>query len=351
MYQNLLVPIDGSPLSQSTVEHAVSLARRLGAMVTFFHARADFGASSDGAVLHAAAPSAFAQAAAGNARALLAKAEAAAHAAQVSCCSQSVISDHPHEAILQAVERLRCDAIVMASHGRRDIKGVLIGSVTQNVLQASNVPVVVAAVESNLPRSDAQDALAIIRDEHRSLAAVIHGLQHVVAEARAGRSVPDFALLRAMLFYVEHFPERLHHPKEESFLFRLLRERTREHDCVLAALERQHHESSTLFAQLRPALQAFETGEPGAAERFDSAVESFAQAQWRHMGAEEKVILPAASAHLNEADWREIAQAFLENRDPRLGQEADDAFDELFTRILNMTPGSSGPDSRAGSRH
>lgn len=345
MYQHLLVPIDGSPLSQSTVEHAVSLASRLEAEVTFFHARADFGASSDGAVLHAAEPGSFVQASIGNARALLAKAEAAARAAHVRCRSQAVISDHPHEAILNATERQGCDAIVMASHGRRGLKGVLVGSVTQKVLQGAKVPVVVAMVESNLPRSHAQKALAIIKDEHRSLAAVIHGLQHVIAQARAGGVEPDFALLRAMLFYIEQFPERLHHPKEESFLFRLLRERTREYDGVLADLERQHHEGSASFARLRQALDVFEAAQGDAADGFASALEPFAQTQWQHMGFEERVILPAACAHLSDADWREIAQAFTENRDPRFGQQADEAFNELFTRILNMAPGSPAPNT------
>lgn len=336
MYQHLLVPIDGSPLAQATVEHAVSLARRLGARVTFFHARADFAASSDGAVLHAVAPASFEQAAAGNARALLAKAEAAARAAQVDAESLAVISDHPHEAILIAVTQQGCDAIVMASHGRRGFKGVLIGSVTQRVLQAATVPVVVAVVESNQPRSDAQEALAIIKDEHRSLAAVIHALQRVLAQAKAGGAAPDFALLRGMLFYVERFPERLHHPKEEAFLFRLLRERTGAHDQVLADLEHQHHEGSALFSELRNALQAFEAGEQGADQRFEVKVEQFAQAQWRHLGAEEKLILPAATAHLNEADWREIARAFRDNGDPRFGLRCDEDFDELLVRILNL---------------
>lgn len=139
-----------------------------------------------------------------------------------------------------------------------------------------------------------------------------------------------------MLFYVERFPERLHHPKEEAFLFRLLRERTGAHDQVLADLEHQHHEGAALFSELRNALQAFEAGEQGADQRFEVKVEQFAQAQWRHLGAEEKLILPAATAHLNEADWREIARAFRDNGDPRFGLRCDEDFDELLVRILNL---------------
>lgn len=337
MYQHLLVPIDGSPLSQALVEHAVLLARRIDARICFFHARSDFGASSDGAVLHALAPASFERAAAGNARALLAKAEAAARAANVPCRSLSVISDHPAEAITAAVHKEGSDAIVIASHGRRGFKGALLGSVTQKVLQAATVPVVVAAVESNLAHSEAQEALSIIKDEHRSLAAIIHGLQLAIGKIEEA-SNSDVGLLRAMLFYIEQFPERLHHPKEESFLFRLLRLRTSEYDGVLAELEQQHHEGSVLFVELRKALQAFESGGAGTVAVFRSALEHFAKAQWHHMTVEEQVILPAAISHLTDADWHEVSQAFKSNNDPHFAMQDDGVFNELLVRILNMTP-------------
>ena len=340
MYQHLLVPIDGSPLSHATVEQAVALARSTGARLTFLHARADFGASSDGALLHATAPAAFVEGAAGNSSALLAKAGAAARAAGVASSAQAVISDRPHDAILDAALVLGCDLIFMASHGRRGLKGVLLGSVTQKVLQRATLPVLVAAVESNLPHSDAQRALTTIKDEHRSLAAVIHGLQHVLAEARTTNTRPDFALLRAMLFYIENFPERLHHPKEEAFLFRLLRQRTPECDAVIADLAQQHAAGAALFSALRRALTAFEADVTDGDARFSEAVERFAQAQWQHMAAEEKLVLPAASRHLTPGDWREIATAFLDNGDPRFGGLADEAFVHLFTRLLNLASGA-----------
>ena len=68
-------------------------------------------------------------------------------------------------------------------------------------------------------------ALDVIRAEHRSLAAVIHGLRHLVREVREHGARPDFGLLEAMLRYIDAFPERLHHPKEDRYLFRRLRER------------------------------------------------------------------------------------------------------------------------------
>jgi len=339
MYRHLLVPIDGSPLASATVEQAVAYACATGARITFFHARPDYAASERGALMHAMAPDAFAAIAAGNAQAILARAEAAARAAGVGSTSVVVTSDRPHEAMLDAAHAQGCDLIFIASRGRRGLKGVLLGSVTQRLLQRTSLPVLVAAVESNLPSSDEQRALAIIRAEHRSLGAVVHGLQQVASKAVKTGRAPDFALLRAMLFYIEAYPERLHHPKEDAYLFRLLRERSDECDALIEALEKQHKEGAASFVELRNALAAYESGAPDGAAAFARALASFAEGQWEHMDAEEKLVFPAASRHLAPADWAEIARAFGDNGDPRFDAETDASFEELFSRLLNLAAG------------
>ena len=86
---------------------------------------------------------------AGEARALLAKAEVVARAAGVAYDSLVMTSDRPHEAILDAAEARGCDLIFMASHGRRGVKSLMLGSQTQKVLQHTTIPVLVSAVESN----------------------------------------------------------------------------------------------------------------------------------------------------------------------------------------------------------
>jgi len=338
MYRHLLVPIDGSPLASATSEQAVAYARASGARLTFFHARPDYAATGDGALMHAMAPAVFDETAAGNALALLAKAEAAARGAGVEARSVVVVSDRPHQAILAAASDLECDLIFMASRGQRGLTRLLKGSVTEKVLQETTLPVLVAAVESNQPASDEQRALAIIRNEHRSLAAVIYGLQHLLLDMAEAARVPDFALLRSMLFYIETFPERLHHPKENAYLFARLRLRTHECDELIDELERQHTEGSACFAELRDALAAWEAGADGAAEGFAAAVERFAENQWQHMGAEENLVLPAASRYLTAADWAEIARAFGENGDPRF--DGEPSFERLFVRLMNLAAGS-----------
>lgn len=181
-------------------------------------------------------------------------------------------------------------------------------------------------------------ALAIIHDEHRSLSAVVHGLRYVVRGIREKTTVPDFKLIWAMIYYIDAFPEKLHHPKENVYLFARLRQRTREADGVLDELERQHTEGGRHVRELETALGYYEAGKPDGFEVFAAAVEKFAELTWQHMNLEEKVVIPLAKKHLTPEDWVEIAEAFGENGDPRFGAEPDHEFRNLFSRIVNLAP-------------
>ncbi len=338
MYRHLLVPIDDSALSVETVRQAVTFAGALGAKVTFFHANADYAATSDGALERVLSPSAFNEHVAGEARALLAKAEAVARAANVVYGSVHATSDRPYAAILDAAEHNGCDLIFMASHGQRGIRGLVLGSQTQRVLQHTTIPVLVAAVESNVPAPECAVPLAIIRDEHRSQAAVIHGLEFLIRQTREQGAAPQFPLLRAMLHYIKSFPEVLHHPKEDAYLFRKLRQRTSEFNDTLDELERQHVEGSRLVAEMDAALDRYEKDPTGGFDRFAEAVKAFAALEWPHMMLETKVILPAAQKYLTDEDWAEMGDAFAQNGDPRFSADADEEYRQLFSHILNHAP-------------
>ena len=282
MYRHLMVPLDDSALSAETAGKAVRLARTLGAKVTFFHAQEDYGATSIGALQRVIAPADFNEGMAGEARAILAKAEAVAREAGVSHASFATTSSRPYEAILDVAEKQGCDLIFIASHGHRGIKGLMLGSQTQRVLQHATIPVLVSSIESNIAPGAMMGPLTIIGDEHRSLAAVIHGLEFLVRETREGKAPPPPALLRAIVRYVKEFPEKLHHPKEDTYLFPRLRGHTSEFDGTLAELERQHAEGHRLIEELEGALARYEAGEVGGFGVFAAAVEHFAEAICRN---------------------------------------------------------------------
>ena len=131
-----------------------------------------------------------------------------------------------------------------------------------------------------------------------------------------------------MVFYIEQFPERLHHPKEDAHLFKRLRARTDECNALLDELEQQHVAGAQHFEAMRTSLDA------GDMPAFSQQVRAFAQQQWHHMSTEEKLVLPAASRFLTAEDWREIAQAFGSNGDPRFG--TGESFETLASRLLEM---------------
>jgi len=181
-------------------------------------------------------------------------------------------------------------------------------------------------------------ALVTIRDEHRSLAAVVHGLRYLVREMRERNAKPDFRLLWAMIFYLEEFPEKMHHPKENAYLFARLRQRTDEADTVIAELERQHLAGARHIRDLELALGHYEAGMPDGLDRFSAAVEKFAEEILKHMALEENTVIPLARKHLLAEDWVEIGAAFNENGDPRFDVETDHECRDLFSRIVNLAP-------------
>ncbi|MDR2882134.1 MAG: universal stress protein, partial [Azoarcus sp.] len=127
MFKHILVPTDGSPLSDTAVTHSMTFAKETGARVTFFYSQPDFPMPiyGEGALIDPTTPEQFAQSAAQEARRILDRAKAEAEAVGVPADTDSQVSETPYEAIISAAERHGCDLIFMASHGRRGIAGLL----------------------------------------------------------------------------------------------------------------------------------------------------------------------------------------------------------------------------------
>jgi hemerythrin-like domain-containing protein len=189
-------------------------------------------------------------------------------------------------------------------------------------------------------------ATGIIRAEHRTLAAVVNSIKSIVAEVRAGRMSADFRLLWSMIHYIDAFPERLHHPKEDAWLFARIQERTRAADCLIEALLEQHSAGEAELHQLRKALGNYEAGVAGALEALDLTVQRYAEFNWKHMAMEERELLPIGEDCLTQDDWADIARAFQENCDPLAGAQEGAHFLKLFRRIVEQTPAPMGLGTR-----
>jgi nucleotide-binding universal stress UspA family protein len=145
MYRNILVATDGSRLSARAVTHAIALARALGAKLTAFYASPDYPmpAYADGVMYDPVSPKEYAAMCKKEADRILGAVGVKAKAAGIRFASEQAIAASPWKAILAAAKKQKCDAIVMASHGRRGVSALLLGSETQKVLTHSKLPVVV----------------------------------------------------------------------------------------------------------------------------------------------------------------------------------------------------------------
>jgi len=145
MFKHILIPTDGSELSRVTAQRGVSFAKEIGAKVTVFFAKPEYPIAYFGerAMIAPTTPEKFSELADQQASEYLSEVEAQCAAAGVDCATATAASDIPYEAIIEAAERSGCDLIFMASHGRRGISGLLLGSETQKVLTHSRIPVLV----------------------------------------------------------------------------------------------------------------------------------------------------------------------------------------------------------------
>lgn len=181
-------------------------------------------------------------------------------------------------------------------------------------------------------------AIRTIREEHRTLAAVLHGMLYLVRDIAEDATEADFRVLEAMVYYIDTFPERFHHPKEDRYLFRILRQRAPQAAPLLDRLEIEHRTGAEKIRALEQALARFRAGGDAEFSNFRTAVEAYAKFHWDHMHAEEREVMPLAEKHLTATDWTEIDAAFEGHADPLLGEEAGARYDALFGRIVALAP-------------
>ncbi len=143
MFRHILIPTDGTRFSHRAIKQGVKLARKLGAQVTGLIATPTFRFYTLDPLMSRDSPDQYRRDSRKYAERALGLLKNAAQAEGVRCHTEHVVRDNVHEAIIQAARRNRCDLIVMASHGRRGVSGLLLGSETNKVLSHSKMPVLV----------------------------------------------------------------------------------------------------------------------------------------------------------------------------------------------------------------
>jgi Uncharacterized conserved protein len=183
------------------------------------------------------------------------------------------------------------------------------------------------------------EALNVILAEHEALAGILLSLRLMSEWNSSTITANHFEVMRGMLFYIDEFPERLHHVKETEVLFPKICARSPKACEIIARLDHEHARGEAAILELQHLLLAWEiVGEPRRMA-FQEAAKHYVEFYLDHMRLEERELLPIAEKVLTDQDWQEIDAAFSENRDPRTGRyPAGELYENLFNRILTNAP-------------
>ena len=185
-------------------------------------------------------------------------------------------------------------------------------------------------------------ATRIIVDEHAALTAVLRSLLLMVQQGPGDEPERFFDVLRAMLFYIDEFPEKQHHPKESDLLFPKLMRADPGAIDVIRRLEEDHMRGEGRVRELQHLLLAWELIGDIRRAAFVDAAEKYVGFYLEHMRTEESQLLPLAEKVLSARDWAELDRAFQQNSDPVAGGMRDPCYGRLFTRIVQHAPAPIG---------
>ena len=185
--------------------------------------------------------------------------------------------------------------------------------------------------------------LDIIRDEHSSLAAMLQSMRMMVERGPGDDPRNFFDVMRAMLFYIDEFPERRHHPKESQLLFPRVAKAAPEVGLAIARLDRDHEYTERAVRDVQHLLLAWELMGESRRQPFVTEFTRYVNLYLEHMRLEEAEVLPAAERALTAADWDELDAEFEQNCDPLTGKyQPDPVYEALFSRIVRQAPAPIG---------
>ncbi|MRD47939.1 hemerythrin domain-containing protein [Caenimonas koreensis DSM 17982] len=186
------------------------------------------------------------------------------------------------------------------------------------------------------------DTTQSIREQHSSLAAVLRSLTMMIAHGPADEPDRFFDVMRAMLFYIDEFPERLHHPRESNVLFPRVLKVAPQLMNVIEALEHDHLAGEQRVRDLQHLLLAWELLGESRRQAFEQAAAQYVRFYLDHMRVEETEVLPLAKQLLSPEDWAQLNAAFDADPDPLTTVNRQPIYDRLFSRIVLAAPSPVG---------
>ncbi len=178
-------------------------------------------------------------------------------------------------------------------------------------------------------------SMPVLAREHMALRGVARVLKMDALVIERGGSI-DIDVLHAIVTYIQAFPDQMHHPKEEDYVFAAMRKRNPEPIPVLDRLLQEHTREDELIREFAEQLHAYETDPETQAAAFVRVAKNYVAFLENHMTLENADAFPLAETLLTEQDWAEIDAAFAKNDDPIFGQETVARFEALRKRIMDL---------------
>lgn len=186
-------------------------------------------------------------------------------------------------------------------------------------------------------------SLRMIHDEHASLRAVLRSMGMMVERGPDEQPEAFFDLLRAMLLYMDEFPEKQHHAKETELLFPTVAARSLVARQVIAQLAQERSQVQTKIRELQQQLPAWEMLGDSRRQVFETNLKSYVDLFVGHIALEETVVIPEALKVLEASDWRQLDANFKSHCNPVSGKcPREPLYDRLYTRIAMHSPALMG---------
>jgi nucleotide-binding universal stress UspA family protein/hemerythrin-like domain-containing protein len=141
-----------------------------------------------------------------------------------------------------------------------------------------------------------------------------------------------------MIYYLDAFPERVHHPKEENYLFGVLASRSPEAQAIVAELSREHAGGADAIRRLQQASVRYEQAGEHELEELVRAVDRYVDHYYAHMRKEENQLMPLAEKLLTEEDWAKCEAGFAGHHDPLSGANDEKDLEKLYARLRSVVP-------------
>ena len=185
-------------------------------------------------------------------------------------------------------------------------------------------------------------SIQIINQEHATISAMLYSIEMMEKRGPKNNRALYFEVLRSMLFYIDEFPEKQHHPKENLYLFPPVLKKAPELRETLEQLELDHQVGEYRIRELQHLLMRWEILGDDFREDFRLAAKKYYDFYLHHLQLENSVIIPMALRVLDEDEWLEMDAAFEANSDPWLGHSDHALYQNLFTKITNHAPAPIG---------